>query len=204
VSTPPPRRGGAPSPITIPNLLTLLRMGLTPLFLISVVNDQAVAALAAFAAAGITDALDGYIARTYGQQSRLGAYLDPIADKMLLMSAYVVLAIPGAHAGAPIPVWVTVLVIARDVIILAISLVFYVALGTRSFKPNLLGKVNTIVQVVAALGILASGVWTALVPVASWLPYVVALVTVASGVSYLFQRVVPAERPGPAGTAPEA
>lgn len=189
------------SPITIPNLLTLLRMGLTPLFLISVVNGQAVAALAAFAAAGITDALDGYIARTYGQQSRLGAYLDPIADKMLLMSAYVVLAIPGAHAGAPIPVWVTVLVIARDVIILALAVVFYLALGTRRFQPNLLGKVNTIIQVVVAIGILASGVWRELIPIASWLPYVVAASTTASGVSYVFQRVVQAERPGPAGTA---
>jgi cardiolipin synthase len=187
------------SPITIPNLLTLLRMGLTPLFLISVVNGQAVAALAAFAAAGITDALDGYIARTSGQQSRLGAYLDPIADKMLLMSAYVVLAIPGAHAGAPIPVWVTVLVIARDVIILALAVVFYLALGTRRFQPNLLGKVNTIVQVVVAIGILASGVWRELIPIASWLPYVVAASTTASGVSYVFQRVVQAERPGPAG-----
>ncbi len=193
------RKSGARSPITIPNLLTLLRMGLTPLFLISVVNGQAVAALATFAAAGITDALDGYIARTYGQQSRLGAYLDPIADKMLLMSAYVVLAIPGAHAGAPIPVWVTVLVIARDVIILALAVVFYLALGTRRFQPNLLGKVNTIVQVVAAIGILASGVWRELIPIASWLPYAVAVFTTASGVSYVFQRVVQAERPGPAG-----
>ena len=96
--------GARRNPLTIPNLLTLLRMGLTPLFLISVVNRQPEAALAAFAAAAITDALDGYIARTYGQQSRLGAYLDPIADKMLLMSAYVVLAIPGLHPGALIPV----------------------------------------------------------------------------------------------------
>jgi cardiolipin synthase (CMP-forming) len=197
------RKGGSRSPITIPNLLTLLRMGLTPLFLISVVNGQAVAALAAFAAASITDALDGYIARTYGQQSRLGAYLDPIADKMLLMSAYVVLAIPGAHAGAPIPVWVTVLVIARDVIILALAVVLYVALGTRRFQPNLLGKVNTILQVVTAIGVLASGVWPRLIPIASWLPYVVAFVTTASGMSYLFQRLVPAERSGPAGSAPE-
>jgi len=186
------------SPITIPNLLSLLRMGLTPLFLISVVNGQAVAALATFAAAGITDALDGYIARTYGQQSRLGAYLDPIADKMLLMSAYVVLAIPGLHKGALIPVWVTVLVIARDLIILAIALVSYLALGTRRFQPNLLSKVNTIVQVVTAIAILASGVWLGLVPLVWWLPYAVAASTVASGVSYLHERAVQVENSGPA------
>ena len=184
----------ARSPITIPNLLTLLRMGLAPLFLISLVNGQAEAALVVFAAAGITDALDGYIARTYGQQSRLGAYLDPIADKMLLMTAYVVLAIPGLHQGALIPVWVTVLVIARDVLILAIAMVSWVALGTRRFQPNFLGKLNTIVQVVTAIGVLASGVWRTLVPVAAWLPYVAAATTVASGVSYIL-KVVEAERP---------
>lgn len=192
-------RGGGRSPITIPNLLSLLRMGLTPLFIISVVNGQAVAALATFAAAGITDALDGYIARTYGQQSRLGAYLDPIADKMLLMSAYVVLAVPGLHHGALIPVWVTVLVIARDLIILTIALVSYLALGTRRFQPNLLSKVNTIVQVVTAIAILASGVWLGLVPLVWWLPYAAAASTVASGVSYLHERAVKVDQPGPAG-----
>jgi len=195
--------GGRRSPITIPNLLSLLRMGLTPLFLISVVNGQAVAALATFAAAGITDALDGYIARTYGQQSRLGAYLDPIADKMLLMSAYVVLAVPGLHTGALIPVWVTVLVIARDLIILTIALVSYLALGTRRFQPNLLSKVNTIVQVVTAIAILASGVWLQLIPFVWWLPYAVAASTVASGVSYLHERAVQVERSGPAAAPPE-
>jgi cardiolipin synthase len=183
------------SPITIPNLLSLLRMGLTPLFLISVVNGQSVAALATFAAAGITDALDGYIARTYGQQSRLGAYLDPIADKMLLMSAYVVLAIPGLHHGALIPAWVTVLVIARDLIIVTIALVSYLALGTRRFQPNLLSKVNTIVQVVTAIAVLASAVWLELIPLVKWLPYAAGVTTLASGVSYLHERAVQVEHP---------
>jgi cardiolipin synthase (CMP-forming) len=191
------------SPITIPNLLSLLRMGLTPLFLISVVNGQSVAALATFAAAGITDALDGYIARTYGQQSRLGAYLDPIADKMLLMSAYVVLAIPGLHHGALIPVWVTVLVLARDLFIVAIALVSYLALGMRRFHPNLLGKVNTIVQVVTVIAILASAVRLELIPLVKWLPYVAALTTIASGVSYVHEGAVRVEHHGAAPPPPE-
>ena len=190
------------SPITVPNLLSLLRMGLTPLFIISVVNGQAVAALATFAAAGITDALDGYIARTYGQQSRLGAYLDPIADKMLLMSAYVVLAVPGLHSGALIPVWVTVLVIARDLIIVTIALIFYVALGTRRFQPHWLSKVNTIVQVVTAIAVLASGVWRQLIPIVSWLPYAAGATTIGSGVAYL-HGAAQVERSGPAPPPPE-
>ena len=191
------------SPITVPNLLSLLRMGLTPLFLISVVNGQAVAAFATFVAAGITDALDGFIARTYGQQSRLGAYLDPIADKMLLMSAYVVLAIPGLHHGVLIPVWVTVLVIARDLIILVIALVTFLALGTRRFQPNLVSKLNTIVQVVTAIAVLASGVWAGLIPAVSWLPYAAGASTLASGVSYLLERVLQADPAGPAAAPPE-
>ncbi len=197
------RGGERRSPITIPNLLSLLRMGLTPLFLISVVNGQSVAALVTFVAAGITDALDGYIARTYGQQSRLGAYLDPIADKMLLMSAYVVLAIPGLHPGALIPAWVTVLVIARDLFIVVIALVAYLALGIRRFHPNLLGKVNTIVQIVTAIAILASSVWLELIAVVKWLPYAAAATTIASGVSYVNERAVRLEHPGAAPPPPE-
>jgi cardiolipin synthase len=173
--------------ITVPNVLSLLRMGLTPLFIISVVNGQPVAALSIFALAGVTDALDGFIARTYGQQSRLGAYLDPIADKMLLMSAYVVLAIPGLIPGSHIPPWVTVLVIARDLIIVIVALMFYLALGQRRFSPTLLSKVNTTVQVVAAVAVLASGVWRALEQPAEWAAYAVALTTVASGIDYIIR-----------------
>ncbi|HEV7518959.1 MAG TPA: CDP-alcohol phosphatidyltransferase family protein, partial [Thermoanaerobaculia bacterium] len=92
---------------TIPNLLSILRMGLVPFFIISVLGGEPRRALLIFVAAGITDALDGAIARLYGQQSLLGAYLDPIADKLLLTSAYIILSIPGLHHGTPIPVWVT-------------------------------------------------------------------------------------------------
>lgn len=171
--------------MTIPNLLSLLRMGLTPLFLISVVQGRPAAALAIFAFAGVTDALDGFIARTYGQQSRLGAYLDPIADKLLLMSAYVVLAIPGLQRGASIPVGVTMLVIARDLIIVIFALVVYLALGVTRFPPSWLSKVNTTVQVTVAILVLASGVWRALVPIAEWSTYAVVVTVAASSAGYV-------------------
>src|ERR1051325_3981546 len=100
---------------------------------------------------------------------------------MLLMSAYVVLAIPGLHHGALMPVWVTVLVIARDLIIVTIALVLYVAIGMRKFQPRPISKVNTIVQVVTAIGILASAVWRELIPLVWWLPYAAAATTVLSG-----------------------
>ena len=107
---------------TIPNLLSLLRMGLIPVFIIAVLNGRATQALLIFVVAGLTDALDGLIARFWSQQSALGAYLDPMADKLLLVSAYATLAVPGVHAGVPIPLWVTVLVITRDVLIVVVSL----------------------------------------------------------------------------------
>ena len=144
-----------PPPVTIPNLLSLLRMGLTPLFLVAVVSGRPLEALLVFGLAGVTDGIDGFIARRFGQQSRLGAYLDPAADKLLLTSAYVVLAIPGLHAGALIPAWVTVLVIARDVIIVVVILTLALALDMSGFEPTLLSKLNTTVQVVTALRALA-------------------------------------------------
>ena len=119
---------------TIPNLLSLLRMGLIPLFIIMVVNGDPPKALLIFLVAGVTDALDGFIARFWKQQSPLGAYLDPMADKLLLTTAYVVLAIPSLnHGGTQIPAWVTILVIARDVLIVAVALVLSLAAGIRNF-----------------------------------------------------------------------
>ena len=100
--------------LSIPNVLSVLRMALVPLFIIAVVDGERVKALALFAAAGATDALDGFAARFWRQQTLLGSYLDPIADKLLLTSAYVVLTIPALNPALTIPVWVTVLFIARS------------------------------------------------------------------------------------------
>ena len=173
--------------MTIPNLLSLGRMGLTPLFLVAVVSGRPLGALLVFVVAGVTDALDGFIARHFKQQSRLGAYLDPAADKLLLTSAYVVLAIPGLHAGALIPAWVTVLVIFRDVIIVVVTLTLALALNMSGFKPSWLSKVNTTVQVGTAILVLASGFWPALVPVAEWAIWTVVATTLASGVDYMLR-----------------
>ena len=175
---------------TVPNLLTLLRMGLVPLFIIVLANGDAKKALLIFLVAGVTDALDGFIARFWRQQSPLGAYLDPIADKLLLTSAYVVLAIPGVTHGTPIPLWVTILVIARDVLIVVIGLVLYLAAGVRKFTPSVLSKVNTVFQVGAVLLVLLSGT----LPEQHWLElaaltsiYLVAGLTLASGLDYVFK-----------------
>lgn len=174
--------------ISLPNLLSILRMGLVPLFIIAVVNGQSVRALVLFAIAGLTDGLDGFIARFWGQQTLLGAYLDPIADKLLLTSAYVVLAVPSLNPLLTIPAWVTVLVIARDVLIVVLAVVLHMATGHRSFPPLKIGKITTTAQiatvVVVLLGMALEG-QRAFPTVTTALVWTTAFLTVVSGLSYI-------------------
>jgi cardiolipin synthase len=173
---------------TVPNLLSLLRMGLVPVFIIALVDGAPIRALIVFVIAGVTDALDGAIARFWNQKSHLGAYLDPIADKLLLMSGYIALTIPGMNQGTPIPTWVTVLVIARDVLIVVVALVLYLAAEFRSFPPTWISKLNTVVQVVALVLVLLSATLPtvrSLDLAAELTLYLVAVLTVASGLDYI-------------------
>lgn len=172
---------------TVPNLLSLLRMGLVPLFIIALVSDRPMQALVIFLIAGLTDALDGLIARFWQQQSRLGAYLDPMADKLLLVSAYATLALPGLEIEPKIPVWVAVLVIARDVVIVIVSLVFYLAADVKSFPPARISKLTTVVQVVAVLVTLIAGVAPSFTLASQTLLYLAAGLTVASGLNYVLR-----------------
>ncbi len=179
---------------TIPNLLSVLRMGLVPLFIIAVLDGQSLRALILFLVAGVTDALDGFIARFANQQSLLGTYLDPIADKILLTSAYISLSIPSLNHGAQIPVWITVLVIARDLLIVVMAVILALAAGIRTFPPSLLSKINTAAQVVTVMVVLVSPLVPHLEPAATTLLYIVAATTLSSGLHYMF-RMSRLERP---------
>jgi len=171
--------------LTIPNLLSLLRMGLIPVFIIAALEGRAERALVIFCVAGITDLLDGFIARFFNQATPLGAYLDPVADKLLLMSAYVLLSVPGDKPWLLIPVWVTVLVIVRDVLILAIALVLYLALGISKFEPSWVSKFNTLFQIIAIILVLATGLEASLAEPTEYFLYAVAALTIISGLSYV-------------------
>ncbi len=122
--------------LTWPNLLSALRIGLVPIFIVVVIERRPGQALLIFAVAGLTDLLDGFFARFLKQQSVLGAYLDPAADKLLLTAAFVMLAIPGLFPGQQIPIWMTVLVISRDVTIVVIALIAHLAIGITKFPPQ--------------------------------------------------------------------
>ena len=137
--------------ITPANQLTLLRMLLIPAFVILVVYGHLGWALVVFAVAGITDALDGLIARRSGQKSNLGAWLDPMADKLLLVSTFIVLTMPGLGLTNRLPVWLTVLIISRDVGIVLTVAIVNLALGRKTFKPSFYGKAATAVYIVTAV-----------------------------------------------------
>jgi cardiolipin synthase len=132
-----------------PNLLTLLRMCLAPFLVAAILEGHYVLSFVLFLAAGITDALDGTLARVLKQRSTFGAYLDPVADKLLLSTLFLVL----LHEGL-MPVTVTVLVFGRDVGILLVSALLYAATGRREFNPSLWGKANTLAQISAVASVL--------------------------------------------------
>jgi cardiolipin synthase (CMP-forming) len=142
-----------------PNLLTLMRLFIIPFTVIQILDHRYGVALALFVAAGISDALDGRIARWLGQSTRLGQYLDPIADKLLLSTLFLTI----THM-ALVPRYVTVLVFSRDFGILLISTLLYATNTLRDFRPSLLGKLNTFAQIITVLIVLCEQVWPHILP----------------------------------------
>jgi cardiolipin synthase len=131
--------------LTVPTVLTCLRIALTFPFLYLIGIGRFDIALAVFFVAGTTDFADGYIARKFNQQSRLGQLLDPLADKFLIASAFVVMALP--HAGFPsIPIWLAALVVGRDVFILLGAAAVFLLTRFTEFRPTWFGKTNTLVE----------------------------------------------------------
>ena len=133
--------------LTLANQLTLVRLLLVPALVILVIYGHNGWALITFVVAGITDALDGLAARRAGQRTSLGALLDPMADKLLLVSTFVVLTLPGLDLANRLPIWLTVLVISRDVVIVLTVAVVNLAVERFTFQPSTLGKIATFVYI---------------------------------------------------------
>ena len=134
---------------TAPNMLTLLRICLAPFLVATILDGHYALSFGLFVAAGLTDALDGLLARMLKQRTMLGQYLDPVADKLLLSTLFLVL----MHMSL-IPVTVTVLVFGRDVGIVVVAAILYAATGRREFSPSIFGKANTLAQVAAVAAVL--------------------------------------------------
>ena len=140
--------------LTIANQLTILRIVLIPIFVLLVVYGRLGAALLVFITAGATDALDGLIARRAGQRTSLGAWLDPMADKLLLVTTFIVLTLPSIPLTHHLPLWLTIVVISRDVVIVGVVAIVNLAVGPRTFRPSFLGKATTAAFIVTSVVIM--------------------------------------------------
>jgi cardiolipin synthase (CMP-forming) len=166
--------------LTLANRLTILRILMTPVIIVLLFYRQVGAALALFVLAGITDGLDGFVARSRGQRTALGMVLDPVADKLLLMSAVIVLSIL-----KELPWWFAIIVVSRDVILIGGAIILYIFVGQVSMPPSWLGKLTTGFQIltvlVALLDNFVPSLRCAVLPVA-----VAALAcTIGSGLQYV-------------------
>ncbi|MFQ5952364.1 MAG: CDP-alcohol phosphatidyltransferase family protein [Candidatus Omnitrophota bacterium] len=162
------------------NRLTILRIILVPVFIAAILYHRLYLALAIFVLAAITDGLDGYIARVRKERTQLGRILDPVADKMLILSGFVSLSLV---AGLPdylkMPIYVPIIVISRDVIILLGAVVIYLLTERLEIKPTILGKVTTFFQMITIISLLLGFVYS------NWIWNTTVVFTVLSGLDYI-------------------
>ena len=169
--------------MNLANLLTIIRIFLIPVFIILIGYNKPLWALIVFAIAGLTDALDGYIARKFNQETLLGKILDPIADKSLLISSFIF--IYNSDLKVKFPFWYVVIVISRDMFILLGSLVIYFIKGNLKIEPSIFGKATTFFQILSIITILLANI----IPINKFIIYSVIYVssifTILSAITYL-------------------
>ena len=171
--------------LTIPNLITLARILLVPVVVWAIASGAMLVAFLLFLAAGLSDAVDGYLAKRFGQTSELGAYLDPLADKILIVSIYISLGIAGA-----IPRWLVILVVSRDLMIVGAVMLSWLVGSPVTVKPLLVSKLNTVAQIVFACLVLASlGLHFSAEPLRIALMALVAVLTLLSVAFYVAEWV---------------
>lgn len=181
--------------LTLANQLTLLRLLLIPVFVIAIVYGRFGWALVAFATAGLTDALDGLVARRANQKTSLGAWLDPAADKLLLVTTFIVLTLPNLGLPNRVPLWFTILVISRDIAIVLTVAIVNMAVGPRTFRPSPLGKVATALFIVTCVVVLFFNYLGRTSPLVDIMIWASLGITLASSVDYV-RRITRTARPG--------
>lgn len=169
-------------PISIPNLITLGRIILVPVIFWLLISGNAKAAFFAFVAAGISDAVDGFLAKRFQMQTELGAYLDPLADKLLIVSIYVALGV-----AAKLPSWLVIAVVSRDILIVLGVMLAWVLGHPMDMKPRAISKANTAAQLMLAAYVLADdGFDLGLAVLRSALVWITGTLTVLSLAAYLW------------------
>jgi len=170
--------------VNLPNYITLFRVILIPFFINLMIYGYYREALLVFVVAGITDALDGMIARLMGKKTELGAFLDPMADKLLILSAFLTLVLLGK-----LPVWLVIIVVSRDAILAMGGLIIYVMTHTLKLQPSLIGKLTTLMQltvVTLSLVLMSYGTEMGVMTILQW---TTAGVTIASGIQYVLRGI---------------
>jgi cardiolipin synthase len=174
--------------LTYANQLTILRMIFAPCFVLMLIYHHPKSATLILILAGLTDGLDGLLARKFDQKTSLGSFLDPMADKILLTAAFVTLTIPSVPAVFHIPIWLTVLAISRDLLIAFSALIIHLRTGHSQFPPTLLGKCTTASQLVLVCSIMVANFLPALMGVIFQpLVFVTLFFTVSSGLHYFYR-----------------
>ena len=175
--------------LTAANQLTLLRMLLIPPFAILLLYGYRGWALTTFLAAAVTDLFDGLIARKKGQKTTLGAWLDPMADKLLLVTMFVMLTLPDIGSANRLPLWFTVLVLSRDIAIVLTVAVVNLAVGPRTFRPSIFGKIATATYIMTGVITLYFNYLGVTSPVIMLMVYASLVITVISAFDYLLKVV---------------
>lgn len=192
-------------PWTLPNLLTFARLVALPFLINAIIEGDHMQAFLIFFAMAVSDFVDGFLARHFGMASPLGALLDPIADKLFLVSAFIVYALKSTPTNVHIPFWLVILTVARDVLIVVIALVMALSLGIKSFPPSFLGKANTFAEISTVVAIMMNNIGRMPAWVADACFTATLLLTLASGVHYIFlasTAIAKATNAVPPGGAP--
>ena len=168
--------------MSLPNFLTFLRIFLIPTFATAYLYGHPAPALAAFLGAGITDALDGWLARRNNQQTAFGSILDPTADKLLMLTAFSLLTYTGL-----VPLWALIIAVSREVFVVGGWVIRQLVTSSLKVVPSLLGKATTVAQVAAVTALLLSRQGIMPPVAATWLLYLAILLTALSGLDYLYR-----------------
>ena len=176
--------------LTYANQLTILRMIFIPCFVLLLIYGHLRSAMMIFIIAGITDGLDGLLARKLQQKTVLGSFLDPMADKLLLTAAFITLTVPSVPVIFHIPVWLTITSISRDLLIALAALIIHLLTGHTDFPPSFLGKCTTAAQLTTVALALMANLLPVAVPILNPLVYATLALTVASGLHYFYRSVM--------------
>lgn len=175
--------------LNLPNLLSFIRLCLVPFIIMFLSQGNFKISLILFLICGITDYLDGLIARKFKLQTALGAFLDPLADKILMASTFITLTLTLPKQTFSIPVFITILVISRDFLIVFVAFLIYLIFEIKTFPPTIFGKINTVIQIITILLVLLSNINEKFSFLLTYFYILLLIFAFLSGFNYLFRTL---------------